>query len=161
MTKSERESKDFFQNEYAMKNNYFNSVNENLTKKQHEAIQKLCADRHYMHCNSAEMFNSHSNSYDTISHYVGSEMTGESEINAYLAEVEFQKLNFKDYDDCNTLETYDSDIDGEYDDYCFDSLNQISKIAEYNDRLIINYLGKIDKEYGTEYCPTMESRKIM
>lgn len=161
MKKSEREAKGFFQNEYVSKNNYFNSVNENLTKEQHEAIQKLCADRHYMHCNSAEMFNSHSCAYDVISRYVGSEMTGESEINAYLTEVDFQKLNFKDYDNCNTLETYDSDIDGEYDDYCFDSLNQINEIAEYNDSLIIDYLTEIDRKYGTEYCPTRKSRKMV
>lgn len=161
MDRRTREEKEYNQQAYADKKHKRNALVETLTEEQHTTLRGLCADRHYMHVNGEKEIWGEGSDNSRTYQLIGGVMS-DSEINQYLVDAELSKINFIDYDDCDNIETYDCDCDTdeEREDAKWEARAEISRIIEHNDKLICEYLQKIDAEHGTEYTPSGFSRQM-
>lgn len=163
MTKEERFQKEYAQNAYAEKVNRINREEvQTLTEEQHEAIADIRRMRHYMHVNALnDIWGSECNSSDTYS-YTGGIMR-DSIINDTLRNAGLPEIELEDYDECETVDTYDyfCETDEEREDAADDAKTEILRICEKNDEAIICYLQDIDHRHGTNYAPTGLSRSLI
>ena len=175
MDKRAREEKEYRQQMYVERKNRWNELNDNLSEEQHEAIQSLCAARHWMHVNAVDIAMGKSFEDEKLNDLIHSKLNDE------LIECGFDKIEgLKDYQDVypedmfvdvydaehedTARELYERDEDSYYnerDKYIFENYDKTSEICEHNDKIIIEYLKEIDEKYGTEYCPTGMSRRIV
>ena len=158
---------------YAEKRNRENSTVETLTEEQHNTLAWLCEIRHNIHVSGDAMFNTESSEY---SYWDYLDMNGErGEINNALGEVELPLIewnglgedtpNSSDYTYVLTEEDriewenkaeaanlpyggYTLWIEeGEEYQYFLEDKEKINDIIE-------KYLRNIDRQHGTNYCPT-------
>lgn len=136
---------------YVDRKNVENEKISALTEKQHDALQRLCAARHIMHSNIRTLI-------------LSSEFNNEYERPLFeaikgLSKVKLpafkSKYDMGDYIDIDSFDILDEigeayDKEEEY-DKIYDKWEDLNNEIE-------TYLIKIDKKYGTSYCPTGLSR---
>lgn len=135
---------------------------ESLTEEQHDALAEVCRIRHYLHSYNVEKLytgeymdeffgyieNDNQQTINDILEAAGLEVIDE------LNNIDIESIETEaDWDyvlDDEDKEAYDNDSDN-YRDHCIeiyaDIKNQINNAIE-------TYLLGIDKEHGTQYCPT-------
>jgi hypothetical protein len=154
------------------RNNYMSALsNENreittLTEEQHDALEHLCSDRHYIHTNSESLYLSESAEAGEIDKMVG--YSGDSMINNYLSEAELPNVNFNsieyplDDDSYESMEFSGVDMDSEdsKEEYRVKGLESAHQYTEKINNLIEDYLRSIDTEHGTHYASTGGQRLL-
>lgn len=124
-----------------------------LTEDQHELLSELCSYRHFMHCNQDSLCNEESADYDNLWKPIDVERS--NSLITLINSSGLLKLNIVGVDDvigylCNVEANL-----GLTDDECLESAYEFGNSLNNQ---IEDYLRKIDKEHGTEYCPRGESR---
>lgn len=146
---------------YIDKRNRENEEIETLTPEQHEALQYVCSVRHELHVGHKAMFNTNSDDYRKLWDYL---TEGESSsINTILESAGLKRIDGINLDiaECPSDDDWyyfmDEEEKAEYDsidDWYEEAYNELSEILEEVNRKIENYLREIDKEHGTNYCPS-------
>lgn len=140
-----------------------NAENNNLTEEQHDCLARLCAFRHKLHTNQGSAFNTESSLYDEfskeISCYEEDGITEEAE--QLFGCKPFNRIDYYTEQDIeDELEECEDDEEREqqykklFDEYFFEAAEKFEQVNNQ----IENFLCKVDKQYGTNYCPTGASR---
>lgn len=139
--------------EWAARRMADNKEIETLTEEQHELLERLCTFRHDLHTNWDSAFCSGSGDYDKYAneicvHCVGMENDLYTEVKEAFGKAPFTPIDYPD-------------------DYCYDVLGYESveeareeayKLFEQVNEEIEAFLYSIDKEHGTDYCPSGYTR---
>ena len=141
-------------------NNEEIAVEHGMSEEQAELISKLCAIRHEFHCNIDNIVKSADN--DSISDIVEIEKSinesglPELDITSTLYDIDDMNGLIYDYGD-NVPENHDSQ---EFKDWYDDNYERIYSELEDVNKNIELYFKKIDRQYGTHWCPTGQLRKM-
>lgn len=129
-----------------------NALVDTLTEAQHETLRWLCSFRHDLHCNQEALFYSEWSKYTEFWGIIDVKL-GErlSEAGLPGIDLDIDAENFPTDIDCEELFDMTSE----------EALAEVVKMASDINRAIEMYLGNIDKEYGTHYCPTGIARLHM
>lgn len=138
---------------YADKRNADNAKIETLTEEQHNVLAWLCQVRHDLHSNSEDLFYSERSNYTKFWDYID-DGCGGSVINDKLDEIGLDKIDFSEIDMIEAPSDTFCETDEDYEN----GLKEIHEISDKINRIIESYLSDIDKEHGTNYCPTGLSR---
>lgn len=152
---------------YIDKRNRENEQIETLTLEQHDALQYVCSARHELHVGHDAMFNGESAEYRELWSYLTEDDV--SSINTQLEFAGLKKIEGIDLDlaECPSNEDwylFDDDEKAEYDgydDWYEKAYYELANILEKVNRKIENYLREIDKEHGTNYCPSGFQRTLI
>ena len=164
---------------FAENRNKKNAEIETLTEDQHDTLSWICAVRHELHCNQDDVFNSESSYYSKFCDIFGDDGT----ISKRLNECNLPNIELTDISDIPTSDDYYEILNenerSEWEDKAelynetakgmyhtgsslwkeqSDSYNDCIALLESLNKSIENYLAKIDKIHGTQYCPTGASR---
>ena len=151
---------------YAERKMRQNAEIDSLTEEQHDALATLCTFRHKFHLmNVSYLINSEATD-DGLLKMIDDEY-GEPEINVALEKAGLEPIPFPSSIDLPTdfdwFECMTEEEKAEYKDFNDFCNNCADKWFEYKEKvntLIEQYLKKIDREHGTEYCPTGVGRFI-
>jgi hypothetical protein len=169
--------------EYAARRMEDNREIETLTEEQHDALSKVCEDRHRLHghgMSEAIYCTEHPNNRDWYE-IIDDPYTGErGAINTVLEEARLPIIENLELPDCPDdqwreyqtveeageeleVEREDGEDDDDYESKVSDAHYQygVSKchdIAESINAKIEDYLRSIDDEHGTHYCPSGATR---
>lgn len=153
MTKEIRWGKDQWAKEHFLKEAKF-ALEMGMSEDQVNAIGRLTTDRHNIHVHNSSVFCSESGDANTIG-YLLMESSGES-INDYLRSANLAPINwtynFEDVPDDSTYELDELTED--------EARIKCDEMMEQFDRDMINYLKKIDNEFGTSFCPSGIGRTL-
>ena len=147
-------SKDMYERKQAYAENRMrsNAENENLTESQHNTLAWLCSIRHNVHVNQEAFFYDESSSNTEYWNLID-DGNGNGTISEKLAEV-----NLPDLEWSFSVDDYLSDtICKEYgytDEETEEELKNVLEMAAIFNKDIEKYLRNIDKQYGTNYCPS-------
>ena len=149
MDKRYYEDKEYAQSMYALKHLQSQRNITTLTDEQPDVLADLCDTRHILHVKTFNRVSKDEGSFESESY----ENTLEK-INTNLKDVGLAAIDgFKSLDDYYPPCCYDSDIDGDWDDYIFENSAILQDIIDFNDTLMRDYLKEIDVKYHTTYCP--------
>ena len=142
--------------EWAAKRMAENAKIETLTEKQHDVLQWLCTVRHDVHCNQEDFFNDEASNNSVYLDYID-DGNGLGIIQERLIEVNLPNLRWSfSIDDymtdgmCYELEYTEDETEHEREN-CLDMAKKFNNDIE-------EYLANIDKEHGTNYCPSGATR---
>lgn len=125
-----------------------------LNDQQHEALAALCTFRHKLHCNQTALFNAESSDYDFFIKKLSSEYN--ECIGNELNSVGIANRLSYNLESLPTSHDYDADYNEDepwYNDHEAAEAFVIT-FAEQINNDIEALLRRIDKEHGTNYCPT-------
>lgn len=132
--------------EYAARKMEENRLIETLNEEQHDVLSWLCSLRHEMHTNQHSLFLNESAEFSLWKDY----------------ELIYSKLTACGLPEIKLIDSASipCDADSEFDeDFNYDeAYEEYMGIIEDINNKIETYLRTIDKEYGTDYCPTGKSR---
>lgn len=142
-------------------NNEEIAVEHGMSEEQAELISKLCAIRHTIHCNIDRIVkggedNSISHDIEDIEDVINESGLPELDITSTLYDIDDMNGLIYDYGD-NVPEDHDSQ---EFQDWYDDNYERIYSELEDVNKNIELYLEKIDRQYGTHWCPTGQLRKL-
>ena len=141
-----------------------NAEIETLTPEQHEILAELCALRHWLHSEVRPIsfyYTSHSD-YDTLTELT-SDLTGEERNFAKIIEetgIDFDLTNLRNIiSDLSVMDTdgYTEELsedDDERKEQIEEIISEYGRLQENINTEIEKFLAQVDKEYGTNYCPT-------
>lgn len=139
---------------YAENKHRQNAEIESLTEEQHETLAWLCSVRHNLHTTDIRAWFKTDFDWDIL-----------DRINETLTEANLPAIEFADYSDVTTEDDWyyilDEDDRAEYEDineWIDEVIHEVSNAKEAINNQIESYLRQIDKEHGTEYCPTGHAR---
>lgn len=133
-----------------------NAENENLTPAQHDVLATICRMRHELHTNKRAVFYSESSKYSELREFI-------SEVNDMFADNGFGDLDVSiDVDDIPSDADYEfeEDYEGTYADWEEEKYTECADMIEDLNNSIERKLAEIDKETGTNYCPTGATRLL-
>ena len=152
--------------EWAAKRMSGNRKVDTLTEEQHDLLEELCRFRHELHTSWEDAFNTNSPSFGYFADNISIYSVGNSgEELPCRIEAAFGKKPYyaRDYYDLNEAIDIlrEEGIDSDHPDYNSE-LNELKEqafevFATINDE-IEAFLCEIDKEYGTNYCPSGATR---
>lgn len=137
------------------------AVQNGMTEAQAWLISKLCTIRHTLHCNIDRIVkggedNSISHDIEDIEDVINESGLPELDITSTLYDIDDMNGLIYDYGD-NVPEDHDSQ---EFKDWYDDNYERIYSELEDVNKNIELYLKKIDRQYGTHWCPTGQLRKM-
>lgn len=137
---------------YASRRMLQNAENENLTPEQHDILAWICSKRHEVHTNQDDFFYSESTNsaeyWSLIDDGCGNGIIRDKLASVGLPDLKWS-FNADDYMTdalCKEFGYSEEDIETEYES-CIKMAGQFNNDIE-------QYLRAIDKQYGTDYCPS-------
>ncbi len=124
---------------------------DSLTPEQHDALADICRIRHEIHCNMESVFNSESAFADRFNTYIDHEINDILKAASLPAIVWSHSIEEIEDDSCYYAGITDFDCVEDAQEAC------LSIVADLHNA-IEKYLANIDKQHGTEYCPTGATR---
>lgn len=137
--------------EWAARRMAENAEIESLTEEQHEYLAKLCNFRHELHTSWRSAFNPYSAEFSRFSREI-SEYSDNQDL-IYEGMKLFGKAPFA-ATDYPTFDSYEEDGYEDYDEAFDAACEEFRKINSD----IESFLLEIDKEHGTDYCPSGATR---
>lgn len=143
-----------------------NAEIETLTEEQHDYLSSLCSFRHNLHTNKDSIINENSGEYEYYAseineYYEDEDSTFRAEGFRLFGEYPFMRKDYLCLEEIYEEAGEECDRDEDEDGYRrlveekeMESMDTIEKIN--ND--IERFLAKIDKQHGTDYCPTGATR---